>query len=152
MIAVSIGLMTGDAHAAMPHPLTVGLRTIEIACVVEGRDSETNRSFEVAFCEELSRRVGEKLGVAVVRMDDAGPAVDRSLPRAATAWIRSAVRLDAEAAIARTSWGSHMPQRGVPPIEEGPPVSLRLEGSTIAADGRALAGAVVAKLPFMPNE
>lgn len=152
MIVMSTDAMTGNAHAAMPHPLTIGLRSIELACVVEGHENATNKSFEAAYCEEVSRLVGEKLGVAVVRTEDAGPADDRSVPRVGTAWIRSVVRLGAEAAVARTSWGPYMPQRGVPPSEDGPSVSLRLKGSPTEAEGRTLAGAVIGKLPFVPNE
>jgi hypothetical protein len=152
MMAVSIALMTGNADAAMPHPLTIGLKTIEFACVVKGGEEATNKSFQAAYCDEVSRIVSEKLGVSVVRTEAAGPPSDQSLPRAGTAWIRSAVELGAEAAVARTSWGSYMPQRGVPPSEEGPPVTLRLAGVSIDADGRSLASAVIDEMPFVPRE
>jgi len=152
MMAVSIALMTSNADAAMPHPLTVGLKTIEFACVVKGGEEATNKSFQAAYCDEVSRLVSEKLGVSVVRIEAPGPSADQPLPRVGTAWIRSAVELGAEAAVARTSWGSYMPQRGVPPSEDGPSVTLRLAGFTIEADGRSLARAVIDEMPFVPHE
>jgi hypothetical protein len=135
----------------MPHPLTTGLRTVELACAVYGQQEAVDSEFESAYCTEISRLVSERLGVPVERVREAGPALQQSLPRAGTAWIRTIVELAPDAAVARSAWGSYMLQRGVPPSEEGSPVTLSFEGRATEAVGRTLADAVVSQMPFVPK-
>ncbi len=152
MIVTSVGIMAGNAQAATPHPLTVGLRTVELSCAAEGGDDPAlTQSFEDAYCAEMASRLGERLGVAVESVRDAGPAAPGALPRAGVIWVRSLARLTAEAAIASSEWGSYMLQRGVPASEEGRPVTQPLQGMSMEAAGRALAGAVVGQMPFVAN-
>lgn len=148
---VSMGLMIGQAHAATPHPLTLGLRAVELSCSVDAEDGEAKRQFQAAYCREMSRLVGERLGVAVESVEEAGPAPAGALPSVGIVWIRSSVELSAETATAHTAWGSHMRQRGVPASQEAAPVSLPIADSDVADVGRALADQVVSRLPFVRN-
>lgn len=150
-ILASIGVLAGHAQAATPHPLTVGLRVVELACAAQGGEEPVRRQFEAAYCSEMSALLGRKLGVSVESVDEAGPAPLQSLPRAGVVWVRSVVELTAEAVTARAAWGSYAPQGGVPASEEGGPVGQPLDAATVEASGRALAATMIGQMPFVPN-
>lgn len=149
MTVLLTGLLPGGAEGAVPHPLTVGLRTVELACDAEGRNPDAEALLEGAYCEEVARLLGERLGVPVERVNEAGPAPEQ-LPRVGVLWINTVVQLSLGTATAQAAWGSYAPQRGVPASEEGAPVTLPFEGSpeTIAT---ILAGEIVDQMPFVPS-
>ena len=151
IIAISMGTMTDRALATTPHPLTRGLAAIEIACVSD-TDAVSIDRIASAYCAELSRLVHEQLPVPVSIVPDVGPLDAGAEPKPGTVWIKSSLRFDGSMITARTSWGSHRNQRGVPPSEDGPPVSLQTEdGAGTEADARSLAQGVVDTIAFVPK-
>jgi hypothetical protein len=150
MVAASIGLMVHATQAATPHPLTLGLQTLALACEAAHSEAEA-AAIDAIFCSEVARLLGERLGVPVVHVEEAGPSLPHSLPRPGSVWVRTVLTISPDSASARAAWGSHAPQRGVPASEEGSPVTLPLAGSTPETVARALAGTVVSQMPFVPG-
>ena len=151
IIAVSLGAMTDRAHATTPHPLIRGLAAIEIACVPD-TDTVSIDRIASAYCTELSSLVHQQLPVPVNIVSDVGPLDDSAEPKPGTVWIKSSLQLDGSMLTARTSWGSYRSQRGVPPSEDGPPVSLQTQGGADSeTDARLLAQRVIDTLVFIPK-
>ena len=150
MVAASIGITAAAAHAATPHPLTLGLRSIDLACDVQAQ-TEPSPVFGSVYCSEMARVLAARLGVPVKRVDEAGPVLPDSLPRAGIIWIQAALTLTQDTATARAAWGSYAPQRGVPASEEGAPLSLPLDGSAPETVATTLAGMVVDQMSFVPG-